>query len=143
MKNVACKLVLVSVLLLIRADLFLAEQPSKLRDPNIPFAPGEVPDPIPAPRKIAPVDYYAPVTDDPALPRALLMGESVSIAYSPTVRRELAEIADIQRSPANCGATKTALGHCGLNRWLKDGEKWAVIVFNHGLHEPQTPPSAS
>ncbi len=135
MKTLAFKLVLVSMLLLIRADLLLAEQPSKLRDPNIPLAPGEVPDASPAPRKKAPVDYYAPVTDDPALPRVLLMGDSVSIAYSPTVRRELAGIANIHRVPANCGATKTALGHYGLIRWLKDGEKWDVIVFNHGLHD--------
>jgi|688.fasta_scaffold17038_6 hypothetical protein len=71
------------------------------------------------------------------------MGESASIAYSPTVRRELVEIANIQRVPANCDATKTALGHYGLNRWLKNGKKWAVIVFNHGLHEPQTPSSVS
>jgi hypothetical protein len=43
------------MLLLIRADLLLAEQPTKLRDPNIPFAPGGA-DANPAPRKKAPVD---------------------------------------------------------------------------------------
>jgi acyl-CoA thioesterase-1 len=111
------------------------EPPTKLRDPNVPLAPGEVPDAKPAPTKRAPIDYYAPVTDDPKLPRVLLMGDSVSIAYSPIVRRELGGLANIHRVPANCGATKTALSDYGLVRWLKPGEKWDAIVFNHGLHD--------
>jgi acyl-CoA thioesterase-1 len=112
-----------------------ADQSAPPRDPNVPLAPGEVPDAKPVPAKKPPIDYYAPVVDKPGLPRVLLMGDSVSIAYSPIVRRELTGVANVHRVAANCGATKTALGGYGLVRWIKDGDKWDVIVFNHGLHD--------
>ncbi|MCX6854612.1 MAG: SGNH/GDSL hydrolase family protein [Verrucomicrobia bacterium] len=85
--------------------------------------------------KPAPPPEFAAITDDPKLPRVLLMGDSVSIAYSPIVRRDLTGLANVHRVPANCGATKTALSDYGLTRWLKEGEKWDIIVFNHGLHD--------
>lgn len=113
----------------------LADQPTKALDPSIPLAPGEVPAAKPAPAKTAAPDPFATITDDPRLPRVLLMGDSVSIAYAPTVRKALADVANVHRVAANCGATKTALGYYGLVRWIKDGEKWDVIVFNHGLHD--------
>jgi acyl-CoA thioesterase-1 len=76
------------------------------------------------------------ITDDPKLPRVLLMGDSVSIAYTLEVRKVLAGVANVHRVPANCGSTKTALGSYGLVRWLPDPtEKWDVIHFNHGLHD--------
>jgi lysophospholipase L1-like esterase len=112
-----------------------AENQPVLRDPTIPLAPGEVPDAKPAPTKKEPTDPYQTILDDPSLPRVLLMGDSVSIAYSPIVRRELVGMANVHRLPANGGATKTALADSGLSRWLKEGEKWDVIVFNHGLHD--------
>jgi len=77
---------------------------------------------------------YVPVTDDPRLPRVLLIGDSVSIAYTLDVRRELAGVANVHRIPANGGSTRTALGPHGLDRWL-DGTKWDVIHFNFGLHD--------
>ena len=61
---------------------------------------------------------FAPVTDDPKLPRVLIIGDSVSVAYTLAVREELAGIANVHRPPANCGSTKTALGDYGLERWL-------------------------
>lgn len=111
------------------------EEPSRARDPNIPLAPGEVADAKPAPGKKASVSPYWTEVDNPALPRVLLMGDSVSIGYGPFVRRELEGVANVHRVPANCGATKTALSDYGLARWLKEGEKWDLIVFNHGLHD--------
>lgn len=79
---------------------------------------------------------FAPITDDLKLPRVLLMGDSVSIAYTLDLRSELAGVANLHRPPANCGSTKTALGSYGLVRWLPDPkEKWDVIHFNHGLHD--------
>jgi acyl-CoA thioesterase-1 len=79
---------------------------------------------------------YVPITDDPRLPRVLLIGDSVSIAYTLDVRRELAGIANVHRIPANGGSTRTALGPYGLERWL-DGPhaRWDVIHFNFGLHD--------
>jgi acyl-CoA thioesterase-1 len=86
-----------------------------------------------APKKVDPA--FEPITDDPKLPRVLLMGDSVSIAYTVAVRKALSGLANVHRVPANCGSTKTALGSYGLVRWLGANEKWDVIHFNHGLHD--------
>jgi hypothetical protein len=84
---------------------------------------------------VVPPEFVA-ITDNPALPRVLLMGDSVSIAYALEVRKALEGRANVHRVPANCGSTKTALGSYGLVRWLADADaKWDVIHFNHGLHD--------
>lgn len=90
----------------------------------------------PAKPKAATPPEFVAITDDPKLPRVLLVGDSVSIAYALEVRKVLAGVANVHRVPANCGSTKTALGSYGLVRWLPDPkEKWDVIHFNHGLHD--------
>lgn len=76
------------------------------------------------------------VEDDPALPRVLLIGDSVSRAYTQTVRRELAGKANVHRAPANCGPTATGLKKIGI--WLGDRD-WDVIHFNFGIHDRNTP----
>jgi acyl-CoA thioesterase-1 len=91
---------------------------------------------VPAKTKTAVPPEFVGITDDPKLPRVLLMGDSVSIAYALEVRKLLAGVANVHRVPANCGSTKVALGSYGLVRWLPDPqEKWDVIHFNHGLHD--------
>jgi len=90
----------------------------------------------PAKPKAAAPPEFAAITDDPKLPRVLLMGDSVSIAYALEVRKLLARVANVHRVPANCGSTKVAFGYYGLKPWLPDAnEKWDVIHFNHGLHD--------
>ena len=79
-------------------------------------------------------EFVAPV-DDPKLPRVLIIGDSVSIAYTLDVRKNLAGVANVHRIAANGGSTRTALGDYGLIRWLKPDEKWDVIHFNEGLHD--------
>ena len=87
------------------------------------------------PKADTPPEFVA-ITDDPKLPRVLLMGDSVSIAYALEVRKLLAGVANVHRVSANCGSTKVAVGYYGLKRWLPDvNEKWDVIHFNHGLHD--------
>ncbi len=76
------------------------------------------------------------VQDDPELPRVLLIGDSISRAYTQTVRKELAGKANVHRAPANCGPTATGLKK--LDVWLGDG-KWDVIHFNFGIHDRATP----
>lgn len=76
------------------------------------------------------------VEDDPALPRVLLIGDSVSRAYTQTVRKELAGIANVHRAPANCGPTATGLKK--IDVWLSD-KKWDIIHFNFGIHDRATP----
>jgi lysophospholipase L1-like esterase len=78
---------------------------------------------------------FAPIVDDTKLPRVLIIGDSVSVAYTPDVRKNLAGVANVHRIAANGGSTRTALGDYGLIRWLKPGEKWDVIHFNEGLHD--------
>lgn len=76
------------------------------------------------------------VADDPALPRVLLIGDSVSRAYTQTVREQLAGIANVHRAPANCGPTATGLKK--LDVWLGEGN-WDLIHFNFGIHDRATP----
>ncbi|MDF1659790.1 MAG: alpha/beta hydrolase fold domain-containing protein [Verrucomicrobiales bacterium] len=76
------------------------------------------------------------VRDDPELPRVLLIGDSISRAYTQTVRKELAGKANVHRAPANCGPTATGLRK--LDVWLGNGS-WDVIHFNFGIHDRATP----
>ena len=78
-------------------------------------------------------DYVA---DDPALPRVLLIGDSVSRGYTQAVRRALQGKANVHRAPANCGPT--AAGLKNLEVWLGEG-KWDLIHFNFGIHDRATP----
>lgn len=112
-----------------------AQEPSKLRDPSIPLAPGEIADPGQVKKAPPLIPEYQPIVDNPALPRVLIIGDSISIAYTLTVRKELTGVANVHRIAANGGATKTALSEYGLSRWIKEGEKWDVIYFNHGVHD--------
>jgi lysophospholipase L1-like esterase len=75
---------------------------------------------------------FAPITDDPALPRVLLIGDSISIGYTLPVRAELKGKANVHRPPANCGPTNRGLK--SLDSWLGKG-RWDVIHFNFGLHD--------
>ncbi len=75
---------------------------------------------------------FESVTDDPKLPRVLLIGDSISIGYTVPVRVLLKDKANVHRPPTNCGPTTTGLKE--LDKWLGDG-KWDVIHFNWGLHD--------
>jgi lysophospholipase L1-like esterase len=78
---------------------------------------------------------FDPVVDQPGLPRVLLIGDSISIGYTPAVREALAGIANVHRIPENGGSTRDALKK--LDAWLKTdgGGKWDVIHCNWGLHD--------
>ena len=90
-------------------------------------------EPKKAPRKKrAPNPAFAPVTDDPSLPRVLLIGDSISIGYTLATREALAGKANVHRAPTNCGPTIRGLE--GLDQWLGE-ERWDVIHFNWGLHD--------
>jgi lysophospholipase L1-like esterase len=75
---------------------------------------------------------YAPVADDPALPRILIIGDSISIGYTLGVRDLLKGKANVHRPPTNCGPTTRGLEQ--LDAWLGTGT-WDVIHFNWGLHD--------
>ncbi|MBI3857296.1 MAG: SGNH/GDSL hydrolase family protein [Planctomycetes bacterium] len=75
---------------------------------------------------------FAPVTDDPKLPRVLLIGDSISIGYTLPVRKLLQGKANVHRIWENGGPTTTGLEK--LDAWLGK-DKWDVIHFNWGLHD--------
>jgi lysophospholipase L1-like esterase len=80
-------------------------------------------------------DYRLPVPsieDDPALPRVLLIGDSISIGYSIPVRKLLAGKANVHRVPGNAGPSSNGLYM--IDSWLGD-KHWDVIHFNFGLHD--------
>ncbi|MCX7011825.1 MAG: SGNH/GDSL hydrolase family protein [Candidatus Sumerlaeota bacterium] len=85
-----------------------------------------------APQSSRPMPAFATIQDDPALPRVLLLGDSISVGYTPAVREALAGKANVHRPAANCGPTTKGLEN--LSQWLGDGH-WDVIHFNWGLHD--------
>ena len=72
--------------------------------------------------------------DNPAadLPRILIIGDSISIGYTPTVKKLLDGKATIVHNQGNAADTKT--GVAKIDAWLDDG-KWDIIHFNFGLHD--------
>ncbi|MDA1039754.1 MAG: SGNH/GDSL hydrolase family protein [Planctomycetota bacterium] len=76
------------------------------------------------------------VKDDPALPRVLLIGDSVSRGYTQAARKALAGKANVHRAPANCGPTTSGLKN--IEAWLGEG-RWDVIHFNFGIHDRSAP----
>ncbi len=85
---------------------------------------------VPAERRERP--EFAYVADDPALPRVLLLGDSISISYTVAVRTLLTGVACVHRAPDNCRSTRHSLAE--LDRWLGNG-RWRVIHCNWGLHD--------
>lgn len=69
---------------------------------------------------------------DAALPRVLIIGDSISIGYTKPTIELLKGTANVERVKANCGDTKRGLQD--LERWLGKTD-WDVIHFNWGLHD--------
>ena len=76
--------------------------------------------------------------------RVLLLGDSISIGYTPFVQEALDGTAIVIRPrkgddprtgvPENCAGTTRGIEH--IERWLAiDGGNWDVIHFNFGLHD--------
>jgi len=72
------------------------------------------------------------VDDDPGLPRVLIIGNSISIGYTPFVCQALEGEINVHRIPENGSHTFTGLEK--LEEWLGD-KPWDVIHFNWGLHD--------
>ena len=73
-----------------------------------------------------------PKRENAALPRVLLIGDSISMGYTKPVIELLEGKMDVQRVRGNAG--HTGMGLANLPKWLdaKHG-KWDVIHFNWGL----------
>ncbi|MDB6072905.1 MAG: lipolytic protein family [Verrucomicrobiaceae bacterium] len=89
--------------------------------------------PVPKARpKRAPDASLANIEDVPGLPRVLLIGDSISMGYTLSVRELLKGKANVHRIPTNGGPTPNGLAN--LKTWLGE-TKWDVIHFNWGLHD--------
>ncbi len=75
---------------------------------------------------------YQVIEDDASLPRVLLLGDSISIGYTVSVRELLKGKANVHRAMENCGPTTRGLEK--LEVWLGE-KKWDLIHFNFGLHD--------
>jgi acyl-CoA thioesterase-1 len=75
---------------------------------------------------------FAFVEENPALPRVLLIGDSISVGYTPGVRKAIEGKANVLRIPVNGGPTSRGIEF--LDDWLGAG-KWDAIHFNWGLHD--------
>jgi acyl-CoA thioesterase-1 len=77
-------------------------------------------------------DEPAPQAAPPkkSLPRVLILGDSISLGYTPVVKRELEGTAEVLRPAENC--QHTGYGRQKIKAWLGDG-KWDVIHFNWGI----------
>jgi hypothetical protein len=63
-------------------------------------------------------------------PRILIIGDSISIGYTPFVKESLTMKADVFHNPGN--ARHTGNGLKKIEKWVGD-EKWDIIQFNWGL----------
>jgi lysophospholipase L1-like esterase len=85
-------------------------------------------------------DGWAYVKDNPALPRVLIIGDSISRSYTAPVRIALTGKANVHRAPANCGNTDNFFKFG--ESWLKQNgkDRWDVVVFNFGIHDRDKSP---
>ena len=84
------------------------------------------------PKASAAAPKATPIPDDPALPRVLIIGDSISMGYTQPVRDLLKGKANVHRIPENGGPTKN--GMAKIDVWLGK-DKWDVIHFNWGIHD--------
>lgn len=85
--------------------------------------PGAAPDAVPAPR-----------TENSALPRVMLIGDSISVGYTDGVRAALAGHANVHRVQGNAGPSSSGVQR--VKEWIAPAAgKWDVIHFNFGLHD--------
>jgi len=66
------------------------------------------------------------------LPNVLLIGDSISMQYTPEIRRRLEGRANVHRPLENCRSTRQILER--LEAYLGD-RNWDIIVFNAGIHD--------
>ncbi|WP_406684721.1 SGNH/GDSL hydrolase family protein [Seonamhaeicola sp. MEBiC1930] len=63
-------------------------------------------------------------------PKVLIIGDSISNGYTPFVKEELKDMAEVHHNPGNAKHTGNGLKY--IESWLADGD-WDIIHFNWGL----------
>lgn len=62
----------------------------------------------------------------------LIIGDSISIGYTPVIQKALAPGINVEHSPGNGGSTIRGVEN--IENWIGD-RQWDVILFNFGLHD--------
>lgn len=62
----------------------------------------------------------------------LVIGDSISIGYTPYIQKALAPGINVEHNPGNGGST--VRGVANIEKWLGD-RQWDVILFNFGGHD--------
>ena len=62
----------------------------------------------------------------------LIIGDSISIGYTPFIQKALAPDINVEHNPGNGGSTVRGVEN--IEKWIGDKE-WDVILFNFGLHD--------
>ena len=75
---------------------------------------------------------FREVLDDPAVPRVLLIGDSISIGYTVPTQKLLTGTANVHRIGENGGPTTRGLER--IDGWLGNSQ-WDLIHVNFGLHD--------
>ena len=83
-------------------------------------------------KKTARLNPMAPIEEVKNLPRALIIGDSISIGYTLPTRALLKGKVNLHRIPTNGGPTTK--GVTEIEKWLGT-RKWDMIHFNWGLHD--------
>lgn len=72
----------------------------------------------------------------PGLPTVFVIGDSISLGYTPVVRKNLKGKVNVERVPENCGKLSHALA--SVDKWLGSNH-YKLIYFNFGIHDRRTP----
>lgn len=78
------------------------------------------------------VVFNAQAEDKTELPNVLIIGDSISMGYTPPLAEILAGKAIVVHNKGNAAHSRNGLAQ--LDSWLGE-TKWDVIHFNHGLHD--------
>ncbi|MEJ8818623.1 SGNH/GDSL hydrolase family protein [Lacibacter sp. H407] len=72
--------------------------------------------------------------------KLLVIGDSISMGYTPFLEKSLAPDILVTHNPGNGGST--VRGVASVEKWL-DNRQWDVILFNFGLHDMMYKDSAN
>lgn len=72
-----------------------------------------------------------PVAADDSRPDILVIGDSISIGWTPFVQQALGANYDVIHNPCNGGSSQNGVKH--IQYWLSLRPHWYAIVYNHGI----------
>jgi len=74
----------------------------------------------------------AAAADEAKLPRVLILGDSISLGYTPIVKERMKGKASVRRPSTNCGPSSFYLNGDTLGKWVGTN-RWDVIHVNFGI----------